>query len=397
MTRHTALNASRMKSSNYRRILDELRISPFSRSDLARRTGLTRAAISLIADELLQAHIIVEGNTVAPKASGRSSTELHWNKDAFYCIGLCLRRNYFGVGLHDFCGNLIASEYADVKAPYNTREAIFEKICEMIDNALETHTPSGKFLGIGVGAPGPIDDADGIIDNPTGLEILHKAPIVPFLQTRYHCNVVIKNDACSQALAELSYGVKDKYDSFFVLEITGGIGGGLILNRKLVSGTLGNGNEVGHTTINAFGVKCKCGNTGCAELYATLPNIVAYALETDPRFTSWKNVVDLAYSGDSLAIDVIKREAFYISTLCVNMLNILDFEAIIINGREITYRPVLLLSLIRDQIPARLLVKRYRKVDLITSSITEYTDILSAANLVLDDYLKKLNFPPTPQ
>lgn len=390
MTKGRALNASRMKSINYRRVLEELRISRFSRSDLARRIGLTRAAISLIVDSLLQNGVLVEGETVTGKSTGRAPIELHWNPHAFYCVGVVIRRGYYAVGLYNFCGEKLWVERREIAAPFDSAEAIMDEICRMIDESIATHRPKGTFLGIGVGAPGPLDSEKGIIENPTNLNVLHKAPITGVLRERYQCPVIMANDASAHALAELCLGVKDRYDSFLVIEVTGGIGGGLVLNGQPVMSAFGNGNEIGHTTVNIYGERCQCGNVGCAELYATMDAIVRKASRRDVRLRSWQAIVDSALDGSPIAKEIIQEEAFCLATLAVNMLNAFKLGAIIFNGREICYKPDMLLDMIREQIPGRLLIKRDREIDIMVSTITEDADVLSAANLAIDHYLRCL-------
>jgi predicted NBD/HSP70 family sugar kinase len=393
MNKNDALNASRMKSRNYRRVLEELRISPFSRSDLSRRMGLTRAAISLIVDTMLHNKILVEGETIFSRTAGRSATALHWNNNAFYCIGVAIRRGYFAVGLYDFCGNMISVERKNISVPYNTASSILDETCRMIKTAIDKYEPPGTFLGIGIGAPGPIDTDMGIIDVPPHLEILHKAPIVHVLREQFNCPVILANDASSHALAELCYGVKDTYNSFAVIEVTGGIGAGIVLNGKPVPSAFGNGNEIGHTTINIYGEQCQCGNVGCAELYATMDVVVKRAMKKDSRLSSWKAIVDYANEGLKTALEIIREEAFYLATLAINLLNTLDINAIIFNGRDICYKPELILNMIREQIPERLLFKKHRRIDLLTSTITEDADTLSAANLAIENFLKTFLTP----
>lgn len=389
MAKKTALNAAKMKDRNFRLVLEQLRISPFSRSQLARRTGLTRAAISLIVDSLLQSQILVEGKIISSKSAGRSATELHWNKDAFHCIGVVIRRSYFAVGLYDFCGGKLHVERRNIAPDYNSADAVMGEIFSMIRRCFTIARPAGRFLGIGIGAPGPIDADLGIIDNPTNLEFLHKAPIVHPLEKQFRCPVIMINDACAHALAELSYGVKDKYDNFLVMEVTGGIGAGLVLDGKLISGSFGNGNEIGHTTINLDGERCSCGNIGCAELYTSLDFVVQRAQKLDSRLNRWQDIVDYAISGLPVAVDIVKQQAYCLATLSINMLNLLNLNAIIFNGLDICYQPELLLSLIEEQIPARLLHKKYRSVDFLASSITEDADTLSAANLAIEHFIRE--------
>ena len=382
-----AFNAESMKFDNYRRLLEELRIESVFRAELARRTGLTRAAISLQVDTLIHQGFILEGSAVASNARGRSSIALKLNPDICYCVGIAIRRNYFSAGIFDFCGNELYSEMVQLSAPNDTTETAYATLFNVIDRGIATIRPKGTFIGIGVGAPGPINADRGTIDEPPNLSAFKNTPIVNLLNERYHCPVTLKNDASTQALCELFFGVKDQYDSFLVLEVTGGIGAGLVLNRHLNMSQLGNGNEIGHTTIDINGKRCKCGNIGCAELYATISSITEYAKTLDSRLTDWSTIVDMAEDGLESAIHVVEKEAFYLTTLIVNILNILDVQAVIVNGREITYRPERLLSCIRAQLPERALIKAGHAVDIITSSINHNPDLLSAANLAIDSFL----------
>ncbi|MDR1801560.1 MAG: ROK family transcriptional regulator [Lachnospiraceae bacterium] len=388
MSKGVALNAARMKNRNIRRVMEELRISPFSRSQLATRMGLSRAAISSIVDSLIQENVVIEGDVIASNTAGRSRTPLFWNSDAFFCVGVILRRGYFGVSLYKFDGTLIYVERKNIDDSYSHASHILADIYKMIDGAIIKYKPKGRLLGIGVGAPGPLNAKAGVIENPTNLRILHKTPIIAPLHERYHCPVVMANDACAMALAELSFGVKDRYNNYFVLEVTGGIGGGLVLDQKVIRGAYGNGNEVGHSTLNIFGERCQCGNVGCAELYATVDAIVQKAHKYNSKLKSWKDIVDAAEAGETFAADVIKEEAFYLSSLCINLLNAFEIQAILLSGIEICYQPYLLIQMIQEQIPGRLLLKKNRKIDILPSSLDENADALSAANLAIDNYLE---------
>ncbi len=382
-----AMNAEAMKYSNYTRLLNELRVESISRSELARRMGLTRAAISLQVDTLLSQGLVLEGESIASKSSGRSSIALTLNPHACYCIGIAIRRNFFGVGIFDFCGNELYSEHTLLAPPYDQSDSALAKMFDMIDHALLCAKPQGAFIGIGIGAPGPLDTISGAILAPPNLAAFQNMPIVRLLDARYHCPITLKNDASAHALCELFYGIRNLYDSFLVLEVTGGIGAGLVLNRQLYQSQLGNGTEIGHTTINIQGERCKCGNIGCAELYASLDRIVEYAYSLDSRFRDWKSIVTLADQGDSTARSVVEKEGFYLSTLIVNVSNLFDISAIILNGREVTYSPSLLLAYMRDGLMKRRLIRTGRTIDVLTSSIGNHPELLSAANLALDHFV----------
>ena len=390
MIKKAALNAARMKSKNYRRVLEEIRVSPESRSELARQMGLTRAAISVIVDSLIQMNILVEGDVITTKTRGRSSTELRWNKDAFYSVGISLQRKIITVELTDFCGNLLAMSEIDLYT-YKTedKESLLVRIEDIIENFIKHMKPSGEFLGIGISSPGPFDLQTGRILNPPNFEFLHNTPIVERLKERFHCKVIIENDANACALAELRYGTKAKFDSFLLLDINEGVGSGLILKDKMNKGVMGYGNELGHVTIEMNGPKCQCGNYGCAELYSSIPNIVTQAKALDNRLTSWKTIVEFASSGVPTALEILRKEAKYIATMAVTAINILDIQAVVLTG-QIAYNPELLISMIEDEVNDRIFTRLSRKVKVLPSQITRNSQALLGSNLLIENYLENL-------
>ena len=101
------LNASEMKRRNRSLVLRHIRERGCSRVEIARRTGLTRAAISVLVDELLQEGILLEGAAEANGAVGRRATRLSLNPDAFYILGLSLTRGVSTLGLTDFRGTVL--------------------------------------------------------------------------------------------------------------------------------------------------------------------------------------------------------------------------------------------------------------------------------------------------
>ncbi len=391
MAKKAALNAARMKSRNYRRVLEEIRVAPASRSELARRMGLTRAALSVIVDSLIQMNILIEGDVITSKTRGRSSTELQWNRNAFYSIGIGLQRKIITVELTDFCGNLLAvSEINLYTYATEDKEALLLRIKDIIDNFIKHIKPPGKFLGIGISSPGPFDLQTGMILNPPNFMFLHNTPIVEWLKDKFQCKVIIENDANACALAELCYGTKAEFDSFLLLDINEGFGSGLILNGKMNKGVMGGGNELGHVTIEMDGPKCQCGNYGCAELYCSIPNIVAQAKELDERLTNWKTIVEFAYSGIPTALEILKKEARYIATIAVTAINILDIQAVVLTG-QVAYHSELLISMIEAEVNDRIFARLSRTVKVIPSRITRNSHALHGSNLMIENFLEELS------
>ena len=145
------LNASRMKKRNRAEILRLIRQTGCSRAELAKRTGLTRAAVSLIVDECLRLGMLEEGDK-NPSAVGRRSVGLRTRGGYGHRIGLNISREAYTLGLVDFGGKIIRSFRKEISADLAPTEVLGE-ICEIIRVMKEG--AEGVFLGIGVTMPGP--------------------------------------------------------------------------------------------------------------------------------------------------------------------------------------------------------------------------------------------------
>ena len=381
-----ALNAARMKERNYMRFFSELRVKPMTRAQLARRMDLTRASTSLIADDLLSTGIIKEG---ASDESGRQSTKmLSWNDDSFHIAGIFLSRDHITAGITDFCGNVLDARSFSV-IDIDAAEAAIKLATQYIEEMLDKCRPAGKFLGVGVASPGPLDIPAGIILDPPSFEKFHNFPIADHLRDVLKCDVVLENDANSLALAEKCFGISAEYDRYMELMVDSGIGASLILDGKLNKGPSGFGNGFGHTSININGPRCECGNNGCVEMYAAIPRIVEIAVKLDPSLDSWHSIVDRAYLGNPAALDVLHTEASYLATLIVNASNVLDIQAVIFAGDYILYRPEMILEEIEREVNKRITSRSERTIAILPSQLPPKSKVIASANLVTEKYLER--------
>ena len=383
--RIVTLNAAEMKSFNRRRILEYLRTQSTSRADLSRVTGLTRSAISLIVDGLLQDGILREGCEQGGRV-GRKSVSLVINPGAFFSIGLAITPTGYSVGLSDFGGTVynIVSRTLD---PLMSVTDTLGMISKDIDDILETHTLPGRLLGMGITAPGPLDAKRGIILDSLTLNKWSAVPVVQYFRGQIKGAVLLENNANAMALAEKTFCMKGAYESFLELVVDSNIGAGLIIDGDLYKGGTGFGNDFGHTSINMNGPRCGCGNYGCAELYASIPNLLAAVQKQDPTMENWEQIVDLSLMGNASASAVLDREAEYLTHIIVNAINILDIEAIILSGR-ITYRAAELSDKITAKVNDRFIARETRQITIAASQMGDHSSILSSANLVLENYVR---------
>ena len=378
-----AVNSAEVKKENRRRILHLLHVESCSRAEIARRMGLTRAGVSVIINQLLEEGIVKEGPSQSANR-GRPSICMMLNPDAAFAAGITLKRDRLLAGLVSLGGEVLCSrEIRMNRLPHRPDECL-EQIAALVTELLQTGTASGKFLGIGISTPGPLDAEKGRILNPPNFSRFQNVEIVRFLEKRFGCDAVLENDILALALTENVYVLKGKYEAFLEIVADGGLGGGLIWNGRRFRGMDG----FGHISINLFGEKCPCGNRGCVELYASLENIVRRASRQDVSLTDWKRITDRAWLEDPTALLVVNEEAEYLAEAIVSAANVLSFDAVVL-GESLAYRAGLLIPEMQRHIQSR--VFRKRKLDIMSSALSEKAYVLAGAELIIEKWIEENN------
>lgn len=152
----------------------------------------------------------------------------------------------------------------------STPESVLPRIYATIQEVLDSAgTTLGEIVGIGVAAPGPLDNRTGILYEPPNLPSWTALPLRDILQNRYHKPVFVENDANAAALGEFLFGAGQGSEDMIYLTVSTGIGGGVIINGRILEGVNGTAAELGHITIDWRGERCTCGNLGCLEALAS--------------------------------------------------------------------------------------------------------------------------------
>ena len=214
MNRNTR-NAEYTKEYNRKAILRLLRRENLSRIEIARRTGLSRAAISLIADELLREGMIAETIPVE-KQGGRVPVPLMLLPETGYSVGVDLRRAGCTLGLVDICGTLLVRKELrfDGTDPAGKVTFLAEKIRGLVrDGGID----AGKIVGIGVAAPGPLDGRAGRILNPPRFEFWHDTEITAQLEAKTGLKAFLENDASCLACYNLGKPEARGSENFLLL------------------------------------------------------------------------------------------------------------------------------------------------------------------------------------
>ena len=229
-------------------------------------------------------------------------------------------------------------------------EAVIDRIVRMIDTVIaETIAQAGArrddMIGVGVGAPGPLDRERGIVVTTPNLGWTN-FPLRDVIAERSRLPVRIDNDANCATLGEWWLGAARGATNVIGMTIGTGIGGGVILGGRLYHGSSDVAGEIGHATIDITGRRCKCGNYGCLEAYASGPSIADRAREAlsgddclmvkmaggDASRITAATVYEAAKRGDDVALDVVRETSRFLGAGVANLLNIFNPDVVVICG-----------------------------------------------------------------
>lgn len=228
-------------------------------------------------------------------------------------------------------------------------DAVVQRIITAAKQSIEecrAAIPGVTVVGAGVGAPGPMDTRTGVVLLTPNLGWVNM-PLRQRLQDGLGLKTALDNDANCAVLGEWWQGAARGTQITIGLTIGTGIGGGIIIGGRLYHGASDIAGEVGHITIDANGRRCKCGNYGCIEAYASGPNIALRAVEAlesgaesslpsyvsgDLRKITAQTVYQAAQAGDELALEVVRDTAKFLGAAVAGLINIFNPEAIVIVG-----------------------------------------------------------------
>lgn len=378
-----ANNSASMKQQNRLAILRLLRKEPLSRAELARRTGLTRAAVSIIAENLLAEQLICESKA-ARAVRGRAPTLLTLNPAARYAVGVDVSREGCFACVCDFTGAVRGSAAVASAA---TAEETVDRIAQAVGRLMGEQKISSRLLcGVGVCIPGPVNTAAGVVLAPPGLELWHGFALTEALEKRLSLPVFLQKDTDALALAEQNRMPEN--GDFLYLLADNGLGCSHIKNGAVSHGFSGFGGELGHISICFDGPVCRCGNRGCAELYTSIPATVAEARRENGAIRGWQDVITLAEQGDALCRRVLTRQARLLSVACVSAVNLLEPDTVVLGG-ALAHAPALTVQTLQQALSERCMTRTQHRVTVRLSEIKQDARLYAAANLALHDFFRK--------
>jgi N-acetylglucosamine repressor len=331
-----------MREVNRSIVLDIIRRGGrVSRTDLARRSTLTKPTVSAIVEDLLARGIVQEvgfGKTVA--SGGRRARLLEFNDASAAYLGIALGASSTTVALADARGEIrvrreVPTPFGDPEATVAAIVALTQEVCDAAG------LPRDRLQAVGVTVPGMVNSGTGLVAVAAGLS-WSDVPIRDLLANALGVPVVVNNVTSAGAIAEGRMGVAKGVRSFAWVHVGSTVGAGIVIDGHVFSGTQGFSGEIGHCLVVANGPVCSCGIRGCLEALVSSSAIVSAAsaaLEAgEPSSLRDVSPLDLAavaaaaHAGDALAQRVFTTVGAHLGVGVSYLVNILDPHMVVLGG-----------------------------------------------------------------
>ncbi len=320
-----------------------------SRGEVSTITGWSKAKASQQIRGLLNKGFLIEVGEGA-SLGGRKPRLLRINDRLGYIAGVDIGATSLEVALADVAGKVVqrSSEATDV---HLRPEAVLGRCRELLLELLrqQKSTPE-QLLGIGVGVPGPVDFARGVLVAPPLMPEWENFRIRDFIKDVFPAAfVVVDNDVNIMALGEQRAGEAADIDHFIFVKIGTGIGAGIISNGRIHRGSDGCAGDIGHICIDKQGPLCACGNRGCLEAMGAGPAIAARAMEAarsgaSPILAGMmqanggvltpEGVNAACREGDQAALDIIRASGQMVGDVLAGLVNFFNPSQIFIGGES---------------------------------------------------------------
>jgi predicted NBD/HSP70 family sugar kinase/biotin operon repressor len=372
------------RQMNRLRMLEALYRHPSSsRSDLARRTGLSRATVSTLVEELVRAGLVEEQDADdGPRTTGRPPVLLSLVPGAAFAVGLDFGHTHIRVALCDLSGEPVIDEWSPAEvdhAPIESLDLAHELVLSALSSA---RIAPERLLGVGMGLAAPIDKRTGELGADGILPGWHGIRPAAEMEARLGLPVVVENDANMGALGEKAFGAGRGVEDLIYIRLSAGIGAGLILSGQPYRGFGGVAGEVGHILCDPHGPICRCGNRGCLEAVAS-PVAVASLLEQSVgRPVSVKELLALVAEGHRGARRAVSDAGESVGRAVATLVNTLNPERVIVGG-ELVQAGSVLLDPIAAEIERHAVAPAAAGVEVIPGLLGERAEVLGAAALIL--------------
>ncbi len=370
-----------------------------TRAEIIRITGLSAPTISSLVNILIASDFVREGG-IGLSSGGRKPVVLEFNYEARKIMGIDMGATHITIIVMNLKGEVTKHFSCHMDVLSKPAESL-QVIRTAVEGILaDSNLTEKDLLGIGFTVPAPL------VNEKTGEFITHYMPawkdihcVTPLLEIIKETPIYFENDANAAALAEKWWGCGIGYDNLVYIKLGTGVGSGLIIDGTVYKGFNGTAGEIGHTTIEADGRNCRCGNRGCLESYIGIQGILSdgrRALANDKNWTgrldelNVKGVVKAAREGNLECEKIITTAGYYLGIGLANIINLVD-PGLLILGGDLADAGQTLLDPARQSLVERTVGFNTQTDNLVIGELGSDAVAIGAATLVITNAFHETN------
>ena len=325
------------------RVLAALQVGgALSRAELSERVGMSRTSLSEITATLLKqgSIVVVDTDAAHRRGSGRPAERLALDPASGQYLGVDFGHRRVHVAVANASHEIMASglQPYDDGTNWATRISLAFDLVDRLSGEHGLHF--GALQAVGIGVPGPY--AGNQASGPRVTWKPHAEPddVATEFAMRFGAPVMVDNNTRLAALAEAVSNPEPVSDLVYV-RLSDGVGGGLVVAGRLVTGARGFAGELGHVTADPSGVECRCGKRGCLETVASVPAILAACRERGVDLDSLEDLAGAVGKGDPIVEAVLRDVGSALGRVLGTAAMTLDPDQVVVGGEVVHVAPVI--------------------------------------------------------
>ncbi|MFJ3382919.1 MULTISPECIES: ROK family protein [unclassified Curtobacterium] len=277
---------------------------------------------------------------------------------------------------------LPGSRFRSPTGPQRSSEELQAAVDEAVTSALGALPAGATLAGVGIGSAGPVDEEHGLV-SPLNMPVWRGYPLRDRVAAHVPDGtpVTLRMDGLAITLAEHWLGAAQGSDHVMGMIVSTGVGGGLILHGRTVSGPTGNAGHIGHVECGGYDDPCACGGTGCLEAVASGPKTVAWAQRQGFAGTTGEELSAAYAAGDEIAVAAVKRSGRALGQAIASATSLVDLEVVAIGGGFSHVTPDLF-EYARQAVAERVEFGFVTKVRIVPTGLSQDGPLIGAAALV---------------
>lgn len=312
-----------------------------------------------------------------------------------YYVGIDLGGTNIVAGVVNDNYEIIAKASTKTNCPRPDKEIADDMAMVALNAIKNANLTIDDIEWIGVGAPGIANNKTGVIEFSSNLGFVN-TPMVKYIQEHIKKPIFIENDANAAAYGEFVAGAAKGADNAVCITLGTGVGGGIVIDGKIYSGSNSAGAEIGHTVISVDGPQCSCGRKGCFEVFSSATGLIRMtkeAMEKDKDSSLWKlanerngkvsakTSFDGMRDGDKTATEVVNNFIKYLACGITNVINIFQPDILCIGGGVCNEGDTLLVP-VKELVAKEVYSKNSEKnTEIVIASLGNDAGIIGAAFL----------------